>query len=88
MALIQTREQNKCRENCIISLVNKCRENCLISLVMADDSGMPRDPTITSKRKHCTREHKLEFSQLFKKYGNKNRAAKEFQLSKKVESNS
>ena len=58
------------------------------SVVNADDSGMPSDATIVSKRKQWTIEQKLEFALLFKKYGNKNKAAKEVQPCYKGELNS
>ena len=59
-----------------------------ISVVLADDSGMPSNASITSKRKHWATEHKLESVKLYKKYENKNRAAKRLQSCYKVQLNS
>ena len=42
----------------------------------------------SSKRKQWTREQKLEFVELFKKYGNKSKAAKEFESRYKLKLNS
>ena len=57
------------------------------SIIRKAESGKITDNTAV-KRKQWTREHKLEFIELFEKYGNKNKAAKEFQSRDKVELNS